>query len=291
MRTQIRTITYAFVALGAIILLVPLGSSDIALPGVPSTGITAAVTSPFVYSFNSSGILREAGDSDESTSPYWWVNSGARLAIDGGLGMTNQGELPLADRFRALYAAMNPLDTDFGKYPQNTFRLVSKSTWDNVRLSAQFKITKDNLTLSPNRNASNGLLFMSRYVDSQSLYYAGIRVDGAAVIKKKYKGIYYTMAHKKIFDGTYSYSSEPNLLPHEEWVGLKNETVTNPDGSVTVRLYMQREGAAWSKVLEATDDGKKYGGTPPITGSHYIGIRTDFMDVLFENFRAENITP
>lgn len=272
------------------LLLVPILSYESLYPNIPSTGTqTANVSSPFIYSFNSPGTLYEAGSETETTSPYWWVNSGARLQISGGMGMTNQGELPLRDRFRLLYAASNPLDTDFGKYPQNTFRLVSRNDWENVRVSAQFRIIKDNLTNTPNRNASNGLLFMSRYADSQSLYYAGIRVDGAAVIKKKYQGSYYTMAYKKIFDGTYSAAS-PNLLPHDEWIGLRSETVTNSDGSVAVRLYMQREGGAWTLLLEAVDDGKKYAGTPPIAGSHAVGIRTDFMDVQFKNYRSETIT-
>lgn len=289
MRTQIRVIVYSFLALGVFALL-PLVPTENFLPQIPSTGTTAAVSSPFVYSFNSGGILRESGDMSESTSPYWWVNSGARLVIEGGVGMTAQGESPVTDRFRLLYAAMNPLDTDLGKYPQNTFRLVSKNMWDDVRLQAYFRIVKDNLTASPNRNASNGILFMSRYEDSQSLYYAGIRVDGAAVIKKKYKGTYHTMAYKKIFDGTYS-GSDPNLLPHDEWLGLRSETITNPDGSVSIRLYMQRSGGPWTLLLESVDDGKRFGNSPVIAGKHYVGIRTDFMDVQFKNYRAEDLTP
>lgn len=249
--------------------------------------LAALVPNLYIYSFNSAGVLYEAGSVAESTSPYWWVNSGAKLIMQGGAGSTIQGDLPLTDKWRVLYAAMNPLDTDGGRHPQNTFRLVSRNTWDNALIQAQFYIAKDNLSDSPNRNASNGLLLMSRYVDAQTLYYAGIRVDGAAVIKKKYKGTYYTMAYRKIFEGTYDRDTNPNLLPHREWLYLRDETVTNADGSVTIRLYMQREGSTkWIKIAEATDDGKQYGGTPPITQKSQMGIRTDFMDVKFENFRT-----
>lgn len=279
---------FAVAAILSLILALPY-AFDHSLPRVPNTGTLPSIGSIFVYSFNSPGILRESGSTGESTSPYWWVNSGGRMVIENGLGSTNIGELPITDRFRLLYSVMNPLDTEYGKYPQNTFRLISKHTWDDARLSAGFRIVKDNLTKSSNRNASNGLLFMSRYESSQTLYYAGIRVDGAAVIKKKYKGTYYTMAYKKIFDGTYS-ETTPNLLPHGEWINLRSETVTNADGSVTIRLYTQTSSGSWDRILEATDDGKKYGGTPPILGAHPAGIRTDFMDVQFENFRAESIT-
>jgi hypothetical protein len=60
-------------------------------------------------------------------------------------------------------------------------------------------------------------------------------------------------------------------------------------GGVTVDLYMKRAAdTTWTKLLEATDNGQ-YGGTPPITAPGYEGIRTDFMDVQFNNYELEKI--
>jgi len=252
---------------------------------------TAAVGSTFNYYFDSVGSLNEVGSMSESSSPYWWLNSGGRLVINGNNGATIQGATSLTDPWRLLYAAANPVDTDQGAHPQNLFRLVTKSKWGNVSEEARFYIVKDHLSASSNRNASNGLLLMSRYADSgQTLYYAGIRVDGTAVIKKKYKGTYYTMAQKAVFLGTYNAPRDnKNLLPHSEWVSLKSETVTTSSGGVNVILYMKRANeTSWSKLVEASDTGQ-YGGTAPITAAGYGGIRTDFMDVKFENYKLETI--
>jgi hypothetical protein len=128
---------------------------------------------------------------------------------------------------------------------------------------------------------------MSRYRSSATLYYAGIRVDGTAVIKKKYEGTYYTLAQAPVFPGTYDSANEPDLLPHDSWLGLRVETQTASDGSVSVTLYLNR-GAGWERLLSAKDAGE-YGGTPPITGGGCLGIRTDFMDVSFRDFSAEEL--
>src|SRR6185369_16002123 len=148
-----------------------------------------------------------------------------------------------------------------------------------------------NFSSSTNRNASNGLLFFGRYKDSETLYYAGIRVDGTAVIKKKYRGTYYTMAQKKIFQGTYEgVSSNKNLLPHNEWIEMRSDIKTNPDGTVAINLYIRREGKeTWELLLSTFDDGVAFNNTPPITGEGAAGIRTDFMDVEFKDFRVTSL--
>lgn len=260
--------------------------------GLNSLGgaVAAVVSSPFVYTFNVSGLLNEASPMDSSSSPYWWVNSGGQLVLSSGYGSTMQGDIPAGDRWHDIYSKNNPGDTDNGSHPQNLFRLVTRSKWSNVEEQASFYIVRDNFSNSSNRNLSNGLLFFSRYQNGNSLYYSGLRVDGTAVIKKKYNGIYYTMAQKKIFPGTYSGTqSNVNLIPHEKWINLLSDTVTNSDGSVTVTLFMRLPGeASWTKLIQATDK-KQFGGTPPIIESGYAGIRTDFMDVKFQNFRLKTL--
>jgi hypothetical protein len=159
------------------------------LAGAESS-LSARANSPFIYSFSTPGVVNEADTPADSSSPYFWVNSGGKLIVtDAGYGETIQGDLSPQDPWFTQYANSNAEDTDRGAHPQNVFRLVTQSTWENVTASVDFYIVKDELSASANRNESNGLLLMSRYNDAgETLYYAGVRVDGTAVIKKKYKG-------------------------------------------------------------------------------------------------------
>ena len=250
---------------------------------------TAPVTSPYVYNFNTGGLLHEVGSLDESSSPYWWVNSGGSLTLANGRGQTIQGDLSSLSPWRTLYRANNPTDTDSGLHPQNIFRLVTRSKWQNAREEAYFIITKDNLSASSNRNSSNGLLLFNRYQDGSNLYYTGIRVDGAAVIKKKLNGSYHTLAYVPgIYPGVYNRNTNPNLMPKNKWIGLRSETETLSNGSVRIRLYLDKGWQGqWTLIAEAIDSGTQLGA--PIQKAGYGGIRTDFMDVLFENFRFTTI--
>lgn len=251
----------------------------------------AAAANPYVYSFNVPGVLEEASSMQLSSSPYWWLNSGGELIIQDNVGETFQGDVPSLNRWHGRYAISSPTDTDRGTHPQNLFRLVTRSKWENLREEISFLIEADNFSPSFNRNTSNGLLLMSRYaIDGQTLYYAGIRVDGTTVIKKKYHGTYYTMAQQTVFPGTYTgWQDDIDLIPHHQWIRLRSDTVTNPDGSVTVNLYMRlASDSGWQPLQHATDSGQ-YDGTPPITGEAYAGIRTDFMDIHFDTYRAETI--
>lgn len=244
------------------------------------------LVSAFSYSFSSTGVLQEAGDLSESTSPYWWVNSGAYMKIDGATGSTAKGSLDNTNPWRVLYSAANPTDTDNGYHPQNIFRLVTKdASFQNLRQEAYFKITKDNLSSSSNRNASNGLLLFNRYQNGQNLYYTGVRVDGSAVIKKKKGGTYTTLVQKHgVFPGTYDTSKKDSLLPKDVWIGLRSEVRDNADGSVNVKLYMDKgQTGRWTLIAEATDK------SDTIKGAGSGGIRTDFMDVSFDDFKLDKI--
>lgn len=247
----------------------------------------AAVASPYVYLFKGNGALEEARNASRTASPYWWLSSGGRVEIAGSWGSTMQGDAAPGDRWRRAYAASNPTDTDQGLHPQNLFRLVTRSLWGDSSQEARMRIIADRTSQSPNRNASNGLLLMSRYIDSNTLYYAGLRVDGMAVIKKKYHGAYYTLAETPAFPGAYDRDKNPDLLPHNEWLSIRSETVQT-DGGITIRLYLKRESDTdWHKLLEATDYGQD--GAPAILQRGHGGIRTDFMDVEFESYRMENL--
>ncbi len=247
------------------------------------------VSSPYYYNFNCDGSLKEANNPDNSESPYWWVNSGGRADFKGGEGMTIQGSLPSDDYWRITYNRTNPVDTDDGYHPQNIFRFVTRSKWETFRQEVYAYIVKDNLSRSPNRNQSNGILFFNRYKDGDNIYYAGIRVDGQAVIKKKINGRYYTMALKKFLPGTYNAKSNPNLLPKGKWIGLRTEIKTNPDNTVSVKLYWDNgKTGNWSLLVSAVDNGRSYGGAPLLEAG-FAGIRTDFMDIKFDDYRNTDI--
>ena len=270
-----------FVAVvGAVVLMTPFFSQAV---------VARAVSSSFLYDFHVAGTLEEAGSEAETSSPYFWLNSGGLLHLYGGLGRTVHGPLPADNKWRLMYANANPLDTGNGYYPQNLFRFITRSKWQNVRAEMAFKINITNMTDSPNRDAHNAVLLMARYVDSANLYYAGIRVDGYAVIKKKVGGRYYTLAMNNVFANgqTYSRTSNPNLIPKNKWMKIRVETVNNPNGSVGVKLFLDKDNNnSWTQVASVVDSGT----SGPVVGSPgRVGIRTDFMDVEFDNLRMTNI--
>lgn len=257
------------------------------LPSGQMASLAAFVQSPFYYSFKVDGVLDEAGKMSDSSSPYFWLNSGGQFLLKGGAGMTVQGELGKFNKWRLAYAVSNPMDTDDGYHPQNIFRLVTRSKWENFTQEVYFKIAKTNMSTSTNRNASNGVLLFNRYQNGNSLYYTGIRVDGTAVVKKKINGIYYTLAQKSFYDSSAPYNRDinPNLIPIQQWIGLKSEIKTNSDNTVSVKVFMDKDKTGnWILAAEAIDDGKSYGGAV-ILNEGYAGIRADFMDVEFDDYK------
>lgn len=267
-----------------IIVLVILSiTKSISVDANPPTN----VTSPFFYNFNSNGILYESGSESTSTSPYFWLNSGAKLIMQDGVGKTIQNELLSNEYWRLLYLNSNPIDTDNGYHPQNLFRLLTRSNWLNIQQTLYFKITKDDLSSSPNRQGHNGLILLSRYINSNNFYYVALRADGYAVIKKKINGNYYTLSSRKIFPGTYNRNLNPNLLPKNTWLGLRSEIKNNADGTVSIKFYLDNGMANnWTLLTQITDSNI---GGPAILNQGYAGIRTDFMDVYFENYKLVNI--
>ena len=239
--------------------------------------------------FSSNSIIEEINAMSLSTSNRWWVNSGGRFIIADGLGKTIQGDLPAADPWYKEYVGSSPEDTDNGLHPQNIFRLVEKESWKSYTQQFYFNINKMNLSASPNRNASNGVFLFNRYQSGDNLYYTGIRVDGAVVIKKKYQGVYYTMAYKKILSGTYDLASSPNLLPVSRWYGVKSQLKDLSDGSVEIKFFTDEgKTGTWTEVLSVIDKPGLY-GSAVISNAGYAGIRTDFMDVSFDDYLIKSL--
>ena len=191
----------------------------------------------FADGFDVDRILEETDRMANSADSDWWVNSGGWFVQAGGVGSTWIGESPAASRWRLAYLLSNPVDTDRGAHPQNLFRLIARSVWIEPDQQVYFRIRADNLSSSPNRTQSNGVLLFSRYADGENLYYAGLRVDGYAVIKKKIGGAYATLAETPWFPGTYDRTAQPNLIPHDAWIGLR--TVVHAEGNIVVlQLYI-----------------------------------------------------
>ena len=154
----------------------------------------------------------------------------------------------------------------------------------------QFKIQHTNLTDIPNRDGYSGVLLFSRYQDSDDLYYAGIRQDGTSVIKKKIGGVYYTLDEETVFPGTYDKVTNPTLIPQKQWMRLRLTTVDQPDGSVALNLYLDKSNTGdYQLVAHAIDAKGKYGGTDVVRGPAYMGIRTDYEDVFFNDYKITEL--
>ena len=241
------------------------------------------VAPPFHYPFTVDGRLEESGLTENSSSPYWWASSGGYMTLKDGRGSTIHGDLPLNSRWRELYARNSPIDTDGGLHPQNIFRMTTRDRWRDVAQEMSFRIERTNMSASLRRGPSNGLWQMSRYADHDNLYYSGVRVDGLAVIKKKYRGRYYTLAKTKVVSGWYDRTFNPNLLPEDTWIRLRTTTRNLDTRRVLIRLEADFGATGtWKKLLEVVDDGSLGGGA--LLGSGSTGIRTDFMDVTFDDF-------
>lgn len=233
--------------------------------------------------------IEETGSMEESSSDEWWVNSGAYITKTEHGFATAQGELPLFSLWRPRYFLANPRDTDNGAYPQNIFRLVNKNRWENGEQTVYVRIQKLNISESPERDAWSGIFLFQRYEDGDNVYYAGLRQDGAAIIKKKINGVYYTMAYARLFgrDTSFHRDTNPNLIPGATWIGLRTETATREDGSIVIRLFMDKEQKGnWELVAEAIDDGARYGGAA-LAKEGYGGIRSDFMDMEFRDYELK----
>jgi len=264
-----KNITLSFFTFGILLLLVAFNVH------IRSPKVHADVV-PEVFILNNK--VAEADSAYDSSDSSWWLNSGGYLLQYQDANSTVIGNLPANDKWRLLYAQNNPTDTDNGFHPQNIFRLITKNSMENFSEQAYFKIVRDNFSASPERNESNGILLFMRYSDEKNLYYAGLRVDGTAVIKRKKDGIYTTLDQEPIFTGTYNKDSNPSLLPKNVWIGLKVEIFGN-----NIHLYSDiGETGRWTLMASTTDKD-------PITASAHGGIRTDFMDVMFKDFKMEKL--
>ena len=237
--------------------------------------------------FDGTRDIEETGSIEESGDSCWWLSSGGTFQIDHGVGRTLQGALPAGAMWRERYAKSSAEDTDEGQHPQNLLRLVTRARWRDHRQEVRFRIARINQSASRERGEWSGVLMFNRYQDSQNLYYAGLRMDGMAVIKKKLNGHYTTLAQAAVFGPPQSFDRDrnPSLLPAGRWVSMASTVRTEPDGSVRLRLLVRDEAGNWQQVVEAVDAGA---GGEPIREPGHAGLRADFMDVEFTGYAAGN---
>ena len=83
--------------------------------------------------------------------------------------------------------------------------------------------------------------------------------------------------------GAYHRDTNPNLLPQNTWFGVRSVVKNLSGGRVQIQLYVDRTNTGkWELATEAIDDGSV--GGPVIAGEGYGGLRTDYMDVTFDNY-------
>ncbi len=235
---------------------------------------TAVVSSPFLYNFNTDGVLVESRTIENSTSPYFWLTSGTNLIIEEGLGKTVQG----------------PLAT--GTYPQNNFTLITRSEWNNTSQEISFKLNNVNTVNTPNRDAYSGFFLLSRHKDMNNFYQTGVRMDGLAVVKKKIGGIYYTLGKAQVFgsQAAYNRNKNPNLIPTGVWMRMRSETKDMPNGDVSITLWVDKDASGiWTEVLTVTDKTGVYGNSPTLKNRAYAGIHSDYMDLSFDDYKLTEL--
>lgn len=241
------------------------------------------ITLPWNYAFSSPGTLNQTATVSQSGSPYWWVAGGGQLQVISGLGQSLQGNISSLNRWSSTYKLSNPFETDKGLHPQNVFLMFSRTPQLNIDQTVSVKINRDNLNTLSNRKPWNGIFLMSRWLDNNNYYYAGIRHDGNAIIKKKVNGIYYTLAQKQILPGVYNATSNPNLLPKNVWIKMRSVTYTDTaTGNVHVKLYTdQNQSGNWVLSLETVDNGSK---GVKVNSQGLLGLKSDFMDISMDNY-------
>jgi hypothetical protein len=241
-------------------------------------------------SLSSSTTLEEAEGFDASANPAYWLNSGAYAYFSGVSDFaTLHGDLPPGSKWQQSYMNSNSIDTDGGIHPQNLFRLFTKDMYGNGSYVAYAKIDSTIKSLSPNRNDSNGVFLMIHAKDSDNLYYAGLRVDGNAVIKKKIGGIYYTLAEVPVFAyAAYDTNTMPSVLPLKTWLGMKADVRTVGQGNVDIIFSIDLSGAGiWIPLLHITDMPSQTVQTLPDAG--HAGIRSDFMEMEIKDFKVSSL--
>ncbi len=222
----------------------------------------AQTTSPLYYTFNDAGTLFEAASASQTSSPYFWLKDGGQLVINNGVGSTLKGD--------------------------KSFFMLGLLPVQNSSTAVYMNRLVENIPLASDRNGYNGESIIARYTNENNYYYAGLRSDGYVVIKKKVNGVFKTLAQKQVYAGTYDAVKNPNLIPHNVWIGLKLSVMNDASGipQLTLSTDAGRTGV-WKQVLTATDSATF--GAPLASGVG--GIQSDHADMQFDDFTQTTNAP
>ena len=277
MRQKIISILGALTLFGVIALLQPLGTA-------------AQAFSSMYYTFNNPGVLSESSTMAQSTSPYLWLLSGGRMIVTtGGIGETIQGDLLANDRLYRVYSARSAVSSDNGAHPQNVFKMFGRDSVQNPSAQIYINRIKDNTSNPVNRRPYDGESLLARYQDVNNYYYGGLREDGGIVIKKKTNGVFQTLVSKQLFAGAYNSATNPDLIPRNQWIGLKFVVDSTHSTNPMISLYTDvGQTGTWQLALSVVDDPVKYGNA--ITNAGLVGIESDYADAQFDNLLISEVS-
>jgi hypothetical protein len=218
----------------------------------------APVTLPFSYDFHMSGSLAQASSQSLSSSAYWWLTNGGSFTIANGVGTSVVGS-------------------------QATFELLSRAPVANPDVQIYFKKSADNFANLTSVQGYYGQSLIFGFIDQQNYYLATLRDDGGVVIKKKVNGAYQTLGYKKLLPGTWNAVTSPDLIPLNQWIGLKATLTSDSSGHPFISFYTDiGKTGTWALALQAVDDPVKYGAS--FTSAGLTGFMSDFSNVQIDDF-------
>lgn len=201
------------------------------------------------------------GDHVSVESPVWLLTSGSLFARDGA-GWTGVPDIGRPD----------PASSKFTD--SSVFRAVTRrNDFGNVVVSFSLFIQR---FVAPGGQAApswRGVHVFLRYQSADLLYVLSVdRSDGIIVIKKKVPG------------------PEANGGIYSTLASTRHRAVTGRWETVTASVTNQGEGVALTVsidgavVLRAVDSGS--GHSPPITQPGRVGLRGDYTQFMFRNFKV-----
>jgi hypothetical protein len=205
------------------------------------------------------------GNPGAVTSPDWDVTSGS-LFVRNAAGWTGVPDTAAVD-------ATSASGTD-----SSVFRMISwRRNFRDVTVSLQVR----NLRLaSPGATAPaavDGIHLFLRYQNPDWLYAVSLnRRDNQIVIKKKLPG-------GPTAGGTYvTLGSTRYVVPYGVWQSFTVRISSGRGGSAKISV-----GVGAREMLAVSDRGS---GGPAITSAGAVGLRGDYCEFEFRNFRVQRVT-
>lgn len=262
-------------------------------PGNTSASVVlASYTPPFTHGLITNEYAYfNPTDQSAVRSPLWEMTSGSLFAN----GDTFWTGVPDS-------CSNGPNNDSTNCTDSNTFRLDTTQRFaGNIRLIISIRQLQDihNAACDSNDTCWHGTHLWLRYQNQYNLYYASVnRADGKVVIKRKVpcgpsdSGAYFVL-------GSY--------VPHDFKTGMWNTYAvaiqTNPDSSVTIKLY-DTNASTSTPIVTGTDRG---GTNPhwsthctvngryptaayqPITAPGSVGVRGDYANFEFKHFQVMSL--